>query len=228
MDKRSRILIVDDDADIAALLARLIEAEGMEAVIRNDSASAIASLDDSFDLAILDIMMPGLDGFETCKQIRASSNVPIVFLSAKDDPSDRVLGLTLGGDDYIAKPFNPHELVARVKAHLRRTQWDASPKTRLAIRGLTLDEDTHRCLVGEDEVKLTPKEFELLRYLMMRPGAPCSTPQLFEAIWKSPYDASGGNSVMVHIRRLRKKLASASPSEEYITTVWGVGYKVNP
>ena len=229
------VLVVDDEAAIADLIARLLEAEGFRARACYAGRDAITTFsDEHFDLVILDIMMPDLGGFEVCSAIRRVSDVPIVFLSAKDEESDKVVGLTLGADDYVTKPFKPRELVARVRAHLRRTRTLAAgrkdavdePQTLLRAMGIELDARLHVASLHGVELRLTPKEFAILELLMRDAGVPVSTSEVFETVWHEPYDDAAANTVMVHVRRLRKKLAEIDSSVSFIETAWGVGYKM--
>lgn len=227
---RRRILVCDDEREIADMVARLMEREGFSCAVCYDPRSALdAMLRDAADLAILDIMMPDMDGFELARRIRAFSNVPLIFLSAKDEEVDSVLGFAVGADDYVTKPFRPRELVMRVRACLRRAT--ASPAAAsdgvLRMRGIELDPRAHEVSLHGEALALTPKEFALLRALMESGGTPRSAADLFECVWGERPDASASNTVMVHVRHLRKKLATIDSSAEFIVTVWGVGYRMN-
>ena len=176
-------------------------------------------------------MMPGMNGLEMCRKIRAKSNIPIIMLSAKSTDLDKIVGLTGGADDYVTKPFNPLELTARVKSQLRRyTQLnpnaaDQFASSEITIRDLTINKDNHRVLVDGEEIKLTPIEFEILFLLASHPGKVFSTDEIFEKVWdEKVYEAN--NTVMVHIRRLRGKLREESRENKIISTVWGIGYKI--
>lgn len=230
MPETECILIVDDEKPIADLVAELLTAQGYATCACYSGAAALEEFENAaYDLVVLDIMMPGVDGFEVCRKLRAKSDVPIIFLSARGEESDQVIGLTLGADDYIMKPFRPRELVARVKARLRRSERKtahAAPGT-LEAKGLFLDRTAHIARLHDVPLKLTPKEFDVLALLMERAGSPVSVAEIFETVWKERYDTAAGNSVMVHIRHLRKKLAAIDASEELIVTVWGVGYKID-
>ena len=183
-------------------------------------------------LVLLDIMMPGMSGLEMCKKIRETNNIPIIMISAKSTDLDKILGLGTGADDYVAKPFNPLEVSARVKSQLRRyTQLNPNSnvhenvKNEISIRGLTINKDNHKVTVYEEEVKLTPIEFDILYLLASNPGKVFSTDEIFEKVWNEKvYEAN--NTVMVHIRRLRGKMKEDERQDKIITTVWGVGYKI--
>ena len=208
----------------------LLQNEGFHANVCTNANDALNALSEkSYDLVLCDVMMPEMDGFELCAKIRTISKVPIMFVTAKVDAVDKVSGLTVGADDYVTKPFENHELVARIKSHIRRYQWDredADKTQTLTVQNITLNPAHHECSIEGQRIDLSPKEFALLFTLMEDPKTPHSIQELFESIWGQPYDKSGGNSVMVHIRRLRKKLAHADSTRNYIVTVWGVGYKM--
>ena len=232
MDERShgqgsaRVLVVDDDAAIAALVVAVLAEANVEAVACNSGEEALALLArERFDLALLDIMMPGMDGLELCARIRQASDMPVVFLTAKDGESDLVVGFALGADDYIVKPFRPRELVARVQARLRRRT--AAPTSDAVVtRDFEVDRRAHVARLHGTELDLTPKEFAILALLAQQAGSPVSARTLFEQVWGQPYDASASNTVMVHIRHLRQKCAAVDASQSFIDTVWGVGYRL--
>ena len=240
-EQQARVLVVDDEVAIADLVANLLEAEGMEAVACYGSAQALELLEQRpFDLAIFDVMMPGMDGFELCTRARAITDIPIMFLTAKDGEADQVVGFTLGADDYVTKPFKPRELVARVKARIRRFKRDngiavdgafdgdagESGAAVLEARGIEVDPRTHKAFLYDVPLELTPKEFAILQLLLERVGEPVSAQELYETVWQQPYDAGSSNIVMVHIRHLRKKLADIDSSNSFIETAWGVGYYI--
>ena len=182
-------------------------------------------------LALLDIMMPGMNGLDMCKKIRETKNIPIIMLSAKSSDLDKIMGLGTGADDYVTKPFNPLELTARVKSQLRRyTQFNPNsgnvkPQNEISIRGLVINKDNHKVTIYDEEVKLTPIEFEILYLLASNAGKVFSTDDIFERVWNEKvYEAN--NTVMVHIRRLRGKMKEDERADKIITTVWGVGYKI--
>ena len=220
-----KILIVDDDRNICELLRLYIEKEGFETAIANDGKAAVQMFDAvNPDLILLDIMLPELDGWQVCREIRKKSQCPIIMLTAKGEVFDKVLGLELGADDYVVKPFKPRELVARVRARLRRP---ASPARRvLEARGVALDEDAYEATLHGEALPLTPKEFAILACLLRAQGRPVSSRDLFEEVWKEEANVQSNNTVMVHIRHLRKKLAAVDSSQELVETVWGVGYKL--
>ena len=223
----TRLLVADDDLAIVGLVKAVLEPEGLEVVGAASGKEAVNLFEQSpFDLVILDVMMPGMDGFETCRQIRQRSDVPIIFLSAKDEEADKVVGFTLGGDDYVTKPFKPRELVARVKARLRRSSAMREDELLSAARGIEIDQRAHTATLHAVDLKLTPKEFDILTLLVRAGGRPVSTEELFEGVWNEPYRSSDANTIMVHIRRLRKKLTAVDSSQTFIETVFGVGYKI--
>lgn len=229
---RTRVLVVDDEPDIGRLIVSLMEGEGMNAVSYTDPLCALGALeDDPADIVILDVMMPKMDGYELCRRIRAMSDVPVLFLSARDDETDQVIGLTIGADDYVVKPFKPRELVARVKAHLRRSQKSKSETGKLKphvfeASGINVDMAIHEATYLDIPLRLTPKEFAVLSLLVKKAGQPVPTSDIYEMVWDEHYDTSASNTVMVHIRHLRKKLAEIDSSKEVIQTVWGVGYRI--
>lgn len=228
MEQRARILIADDEAAIADLVAQVLADEGFAAhAVYSGEAALVAFRERAFDLVILDVMMPGIDGFEACRRLRSESDVPIMFLTAKDEEIDQVVGLSLGADDYVVKPFLPRVLAARVKARLRSRERASRARAHvLESGGIVLDEDAHEALLHDVPLRLTPKEFGILAELMRAHGNPVSAKDLFEAVWREPYTASSGNSVMVHIRHVREKLAAIDASQEFVSTVWGVGYRM--
>ena len=229
------ILVVDDENEIADLCEIYLVSDGynvMKASNAEDGLKIIA--EEEIHLVLLDIMMPGMDGIQMCKKIRETSNVPIIMLSAKGNDIDKIMGLGIGADDYVTKPFNPLELTARVKSQLRRytqlnpnSQPGASDNNEIHIRGLVINKDNHRVTIDDEEVKLTPIEFDILYLLSSNPGKVFSTDEIFEKVWhEKVYEAN--NTVMVHIRRLRGKMKEDQRAEQdkIISTVWGVGYKV--
>ena len=229
----TKVLVVDDNPEIRDIIHVLLEGEGIRVTEAADGSSALHFLKkDSFDLIILDIMMPGMDGLEMCRKIRETNNIPIIMLSARSADLDKILGLGTGADDYVTKPFNPLELTARVKSQLRRyTQLNPQSgagnqvKNEISIKGLTINKDNHKVTVYGEEIKLTPIEFDILYLLASNPGRVFSTDEIFEKVWNEKvYEAN--NTVMVHIRRLRGKMKEDTRQNKIITTVWGVGYKI--
>lgn len=231
MQKR-KILIIDDEKEIAKLVSIHLQNEGFEVVQAYDGLEGLELFrKNPFDLVILDIMMPHMNGHEVLTQIRQTHQTPVIFLSAKQSDFDKISGLVIGADDYMTKPFNPLELVARVKAQLRRAfQWGQQETNgnadTIQLRHITLKTQERTVFVNEEKVNLTPKEFDILHLLTSSPNQVFSSEQIFERIWKEQY-YEGANTVMVHIRTLRKKIQDTNKNNKIIETVWGVGYKVN-
>ncbi len=225
MDQQ-RVLIVEDEPKIAGLLEDYLQAKGAYAtrVIDRGDRALEAFHRYSPDLVLLDLMLPGLDGIEVCKQIRAESQVPIIMVTARVEEIDRLLGLELGADDYICKPFSPREVVARVKSVLRRTQWAARPETRC---GLQVDEATFTARMDGQVLNLTPVEFALLRTLSRQAGRVYSRDQLMNEMY-SDYRVVSDRAVDTHIKNLRKKLSAVCSGRELIESVYGLGYRFNP
>lgn len=229
--KRITILIADDDAEIADLVALHLQKEGYHVMKVSDGKAAVQAVQShSIDLAILDIMMPGLNGHEVTRQIREQYQLPIIFLSAKTSDLDKITGLVIGADDYMTKPFNPMELVARVNAQLRRSLQLNQPISGntplLEIGGLIIDHDGRSVNLYGNHIELTPKEFDILYLLASYPKKVFSAEHIFQQVWGEAY-YEGGNTVMVHIRTLRKKLGEEQVKHKWIKTVWGVGYTFN-
>ncbi|MDO4298769.1 MAG: VanR-ABDEGLN family response regulator transcription factor [Lachnospiraceae bacterium] len=227
----SKILVLDDEKEIAEIIALYLENEGYEVMAAGTGREALAMIEKGApDLALLDIMLPDIDGFRVLQKIREKYKFPVIMLTAKTEYTDKIAGLTLGADDYIPKPFNPLELVARVKAQLRRyTKYNEQVKPQenvLDFAGLVMNRDTHECTYNERELSLTPIEFDILWLLCENSGKVISSEQLFEQIWKEKYFKNSNNTVMVHIRHLREKMGDAHRKSDFIKTVWGVGYKV--
>ena len=221
----ANIMIVDDEVEILELIEAYCDAHTVFKFSNPfDALSFIASGGSPVDLAILDIMMPGMDGFTLCRKIRERHTFPIIMLTAKDQDADKINGLSLGADDYMGKPFNPLELLARINAQLRRARILSAPSgDTLEIRGLRVDSQAHTCHLYGKEVALTPTEFSILLLLCQNKGRVISSERIFESVWGEDY-YDGNNTVMVHIQKLRKKLGDAK--KNYIQTVWGVGYKI--
>lgn len=228
----TRILVVDDEKEIADLVELYLASEGY--VVRkfyNGSDAARCIRTEKLDLAILDIMLPDIDGMELCHQIRRKENYPIIMLTAKGEEIDKIRGLSMGADDYVTKPFKPLELVARVKAQLRRATTynttEAKPEMELSVGGIHLNIKNHECRLNEELISLTPTEFDILRILCENRGQVISGDRLFQEIWGEKYFSSNNNTIMVHIRHLREKLGETAENPKYIKTVWGVGYKID-
>ncbi|MGO0122105.1 response regulator transcription factor [Desulfothermobacter acidiphilus] len=220
-----RILVVDDEQRIREILRKYLLAEGFKVGEAADGQEAIEQVNQQpWDLIILDLMLPGKDGWEVCREIRKHSQVPILMLTARGGEVDRVVGLELGADDYIVKPFSPREVVARVKAVLRRTRAFPDNQQRLQLSELTIEPESRRVLIGDKPLSLTPKEFDLLFTMARFPGRVFRREELLDLVWG--YDFCGDSrTVDTHIARLREKLSQMG-SSSLIVTVWGVGYKV--
>ena len=230
-----RILVVDDEREISDLVELYLQNENYEVFKFYSAKEALACIASTeLDLAILDIMLPDINGFSICQKIRERHTYPIIMLTAKDGETDQITGLTLGADDYVTKPFRPLELVARVKAQLRRYKRynpaQASAQERLSDvilhSGLEMNPGTHACLLNGKPLALTPTEFSILRILLERKGRVVSSEELFHEIWKDEYYSKSNNTITVHIRHLREKLGDTIDSPKYIKTVWGVGYQI--
>lgn len=223
-----RILIIEDDKSIAELERDYLEIEGFSVVIAlsgNDGLNT--ALKEEVDLVLLDLMLPGIDGFQICKAIRIEKDIPILMVSAKKEDIDKIRGLGLGADDYIVKPFSPSELVARVKAHISRYQrliGKESQSDGIMVRGLRIDKGSRRVFVNNHEVIFTAKEFDLLTFFALHPNHVFSKEQLFERLWG--LDSLGDiSTVTVHIRKIREKIEMDPSNPQYIETVWGAGYR---
>lgn len=227
----SKILIVDDEKEIADVIELYLHNENYEVIKCYLGQEALDAVEkDVPDLAILDVMLPDVDGFTVLKQIREKYTFPVLMLTAKDEYMDKITGLTLGADDYMAKPFNPLELIARVKAQLRRStkynEGAKSPEDIIDFGGLLMNRSTHECIYNEKELTLTPIEFDILWILCENRGQVISSEQLFEQVWKEKYYKNSNNTVMVHIRHLREKMSGPTGKSDFIKTVWGVGYRI--
>lgn len=224
----ARLLITDDDPAILGLIRAILEPEGFEIAEAHNGIEAVEAVERSnFDLLILDIMMPEMDGLEACRRIRQFSDVPIIFLSAKDEEADTVIGFALGADDYITKPFKPRELTARVRARLRRSTASPTNETMLEAADIVIDLRAHSATLHALDLNLTPKEFDILTLLVRNASCPVSPQDIFEQVWQEQYRLSDANTIMVHIRRLRKKLSEIDSSQAFIETVFGVGYRID-
>lgn len=230
--KKYNILIVDDDPDIREVLSVLLGSEGYEVLKAEDGQSALKAVRDNknTDLIILDIMMPEMDGVEVCRRIREISTVPILFLTAKSQEQDKVTAYTMGGDDYLVKPFSQTELIMKVKSLLRRYkeyQRIGYAGQRGVIGGnITIDGKNRSAVKGNVEIPLTDKEYDILIYFMEHRGEIVENKKLYEGVWAEKYLPSAGNTIMVHILNLRKKLEDDVNNPKIIKTVWGKGYKV--
>ena len=225
----SKILIVEDEETIADLEKDYLELSGFEVEVANDGETGLdIALKEDFDIIILDIMLPGMDGFDICKEIRKEKDIPIIMVSAKKDDIDKIRGLGLGADDYMTKPFSPSELVARVKAHLARYDrltGSAVEKNKIIeIRGLRIDTTARRVWVNDVEKTFTTKEFDLLTFLASHPNHVYTKEELFREIWdmESIGDIA---TVTVHIKKIREKVEVDTSNPQYIETIWGVGYR---
>jgi Response regulators consisting of a CheY-like receiver domain and a winged-helix DNA-binding domain len=228
----ANILLIDDEKEIADLVEYYLLNENMTVYKYYNPTQALNEVDNALiDLAIIDILMPDIDGFEVCKIIRQNYTYPIIMLTAKVEDIDKIKGLTIGADDYITKPFNPLEVVARVKAQLRRVQkYDNLPSTDkksnvIDFAGLYINKDTRQCVLNEEELQLTPIEFNILWYLCEHRGRVISSEELFEIVWGEKF-LDRNNTVVVHIRNLREKMREVLGKPKYIKTIWGVGYKI--
>lgn len=222
------ILVIEDDKAIAELERDYLEIDGFSVEIASTGPAGIRmALEQEFDLVLLDLMLPGADGFQICKAIRSEKDIPILMVSAKKEDIDKIRGLGLGADDYIVKPFSPSELVARVKAHLSRYDRLIGKEVRndcLMVRGLRIDKSSRRVFVNNHEITVTTKEFDVLTFLAMNPNHVFSKEQLFERLWG--LDSYGDiSTVTVHIRKIREKIETDPANPQYIETVWGAGYR---
>ena len=225
-----RILVVDDEKEIADLIALYLEGEGFSVVKCYTAGEALAHVaTDEIDLAILDVMLPETDGFAICRRIREGHTYPIIMLTSKVAAGDKINGLSLGADDYVTKPFDPVELVARVKAQLRRYKKynpARSEENTLVLSGLRLDLNTRKCWLDEHPLDLTPTEFSILYTLCRNRGKTASSEELFHGIWGEEYFSKSTNPIPVHVRHIREKMLDSAGEPKYIQTVWGVGYKI--
>jgi len=230
--EKTKILVVDDEKEIADLLEIYLISDGFEVLKAYNGEEGLKILEqEKVDLMLLDVMMPGIDGLEMCRRVREDKNIPIIIVSAKSQELDKILGLSTGADDYVSKPFNPLELMARVKSQLRRyrelnpAHQEKQKNPKIVLKNLEIDKATHQVQVYGEPVKLTPIEFDILYLLASHPGRVFSTDEIFEKVWhEKVYEAN--NTVMVHIRRLRGKMQDDARVDKIITTVWGVGYKI--
>ena len=228
----ARVLVVDDEPMVREVLARYLEQAGFAVSTAEDGEEALTAFSaEQPDLVLLDLMLPRIDGFEVFRRMRAGSSAPVIMLTARGEETDRVVGLELGADDYVTKPFSPREVVARVQAVLRRTQQPVAaadpPLAVLEFGSLVIDEPRREVTLGDEPVRLTRKEFDLLAYLARRPGVTVTRARLLEDVWDFAWDGDTA-TVTVHIRRLREKIEDEPSEPERLVTVWGVGYRFEP
>ncbi|AVK83461.1 DNA-binding response regulator [Lysinibacillus sp. B2A1] len=227
---KETILIVDDEKEIRNLIAIYLKNEGYHVLEAGDGEQGLSLLrKHKVHLIVLDIMMPKIDGIEMCMKVREIAEMPIIMLSAKSQDMDKIVGLTLGADDYVTKPFNPLELMARIKSQLRRyikmSRHDTMNENEIEIGDMRINTATHEVIVNNEKVKLTPREFSILELLARNQGMVMSAEQIYEKVWKEEAIQSE-NTVMVHIRKIRERVESNPRNPQYIKTVWGVGYKI--
>ncbi|MCI5588592.1 MAG: VanR-ABDEGLN family response regulator transcription factor [Lachnospiraceae bacterium] len=226
------ILIVDDEKEIADLIEVYLRGEGFEVLKYYNGKEALSCvLNNKIDLAVLDVMLPDIDGFTLCRKIRENYFFPIIMLTAKIEEIDKITGITIGADDYITKPFNSMELIARVKAQLRRAEKynkalsEENDEEIYLVHGLEVNANTHICKLYDREISVTPIEFDILLYLCRHMNQVVTSEELFEAVWKEKY-MEANNTVFVHIARIREKMGENARKPKFIKTVWGVGYKL--
>ncbi|MDE6759612.1 MAG: VanR-ABDEGLN family response regulator transcription factor [Lachnospiraceae bacterium] len=226
-----KILVVDDECEIADLVSLYLENEDFTVFKAYNGADALEYIETKeLDLAVLDVMLPDIDGFQICRKIRENYQYPIIMLTAKGEELDKINGLTLGADDYMTKPFLPLEMVARVKAQLRRYKryntGNMKDEDIIEHSGLVLNIRTHECILNETPLSLTPTEFSILQILCQHKGEVVSAEELFHQIWKDEYYSKNNNTITVHIRHLREKMGDSFENPQYVKTVWGCGYKI--
>ncbi|TDT63305.1 response regulator transcription factor [Fonticella tunisiensis] len=227
----SKILIIDDEEDLVTLLKDSLESRGHIVLAAYDGESGVKKAQEQPDIIILDIMMPGIDGYEVCRKIRDAVFCPIIFLSARQSEADRIKGLALGGDDYLIKPFSLNELLARIDAHLRREKRaiflnNSNKRVLISFGRLSVDLKSRQVNINDNIISLTKREFDILELLLMHPGQVFSKEQIYEKVWG--YDAEGDSSTVTeHVKNIRAKIAEFDPDTEYISTVWGIGYRFN-
>ncbi|AIQ43586.1 VanR-ABDEGLN family response regulator transcription factor [Paenibacillus sp. FSL R7-0312] len=225
------ILVVDDEQAITDLIEIYLKNENYNVTKFYNGQDALRYIErEKVDLAILDVMLPDMNGFTVCQRIRENHHFPVIMLTAKDEETDKITGLTLGADDYMTKPFRPLEMVARVKAQLRRYK-KYQPMSKpdegiISYSGLVMNVNTHECWLNEETLSLTPTEFSILRMLCENKGKVVSSEQLFHAIWGNEYYNKNNNTITVHIRHLREKMSDSVDHPKWIRTIWGVGYKI--
>ncbi|EOU1702361.1 response regulator transcription factor [Clostridium perfringens] len=228
--EKFNVLVVDDEKEIRDAIDIYLRGEGINVIKAGDGFEALEILDkEDIHLVVLDIMIPKLDGMRTCLKIRESRNIPIILLSAKSEDSDKILGLNIGADDYVTKPFNHLELVARVKSQLRRYDYPLNRENTqdlIVIKDLTIDTVNKQVSLRGENIKLTATEYKILTLLASHPGRIFSIKEIYERVWEEPFYKSE-NTVTVHIRRMREKIEINSKEPEYIKVVWGLGYKID-
>lgn len=229
--ERYNILVVDDDREIVDSLSKLLEMEGYMVYRAYDGMEALRFLEQKkVHLILLDVMMPRLNGLAALMKIREKENIPVIILSAKTEDSDKVLGLSMGADDYVTKPYHAAELIARVKSQLRRYftlgAYGKSEGDLLKNGGLVIDRSSKEVLVDGEKVKLTPTEYRILEFLLMNRGRVFSAEEIYDRVWKEPIGYAVENTVMVHIRRIREKIEINPKNPKYLKVVWGIGYKL--
>ena len=228
----ARILVVDDEKAITDLVGIILKKEGFDVTLAYTGGEAVKLiLDEEFDLAILDVMLPDIDGFELLRTVRLSHTYPVIMLTARDSPQDKIEGLSLGADDYVPKPFVPKELVARVKAQLRRytsygSRDQAENSSVISAGGLSINRDQHAVTVDDKPVRTTPIEYSILLYLVEHKGRVVPVEDLFRAVWNEEFMSGSNNTVMVHIRHLREKIGDDAQNPRFIKNIWGVGYMI--
>ncbi len=229
MTDTEQILVVDDEPMVREVVVAYLEREGYQVDEASTGGAALKHIEESPpDLVVLDVMLPEVDGFSVLTELRKAGNIPVILLTARTEEPDRVLGLELGADDYVVKPFSPRELVARVRSVLRRTAPEPRIAEILGFDGLRIDEQARAVTLDGTDVEMTPKEFDLLAFLARSPRQVFSRSQLLEQVWDSSSDWQDPSTVTVHVRRLRRKLETDQENPRWITTVWGVGYRFEP
>lgn len=231
LSTQSTILLVDDDSEIREIARVLLESEGFSVVEAADGEAALSMFSSDIDLVILDVMMPGISGYQVCRHLREQSNIPILFLTAKNQDMDLTMGFSSGGDDYISKPFSYTELLARVKGLLRRYKvykGDVRSEASRIIewRGIKLDCKRNEVWKGGKEINLTEKAYQILKLLLIHRGKIFPAQNLYESVWGEPYYAPSSNTIMVHIRKLRKKIEENPQEPKILKTIWGKGYRI--
>jgi DNA-binding response OmpR family regulator len=226
----SKVLVVDDEPTVREVVVSYLRRDGHDVAEAGDGHTALELLEsDPPDLVVLDMMLPGVNGLDILRRVRATSSIPVIMLTARAEESDRVAGLELGADDYVVKPFSPRELAARVNGVLRRTSGRAEePPVSLSFEGLQIEPLSREVKMGDKIVEMTPKEFDVLQFLASSPRQVFSRAQLLESVWQSSPEWQDPATVTVHVRRIRNKIESDPENPRWITTVWGVGYRFEP